>query len=103
MAERPGRTLAAWAVVLSLVDCINRGDLDGLLALVSEDHVLKVLDEPPIAGKERARDGWRGYFSAFLHHVVYPRRMAETDAGAAILGHTTGSCSSASRTRLSSS
>ncbi len=50
-----------------------------------------MLDEPPIARKERAREGWRGYFSAFPHYVVYPRRIAETEAGVAILGHTTGS------------
>src|SRR5437879_7304426 len=39
------------AVVVSFVDCINRGDVDGLAALMTEDHELRVFDEAPLSGQ----------------------------------------------------
>jgi ketosteroid isomerase-like protein len=79
------------AVVLSFIDRINRTDIDGLLALMTEDHVLQVLDEPAVAGKRVLREAWNGYFTAFPEYVVYPERMTQEGASVAVLGYTTGS------------
>ena len=46
------RKLPPTAVVLGFVDCINRGDLDGLVAMMSEDHRLEVFDEEPVVGRQ---------------------------------------------------
>ena len=81
----------AVAVAVSFVDCINRTDIDGLVELMSEDHALEVFDEEPLAGRDANRDAWIDYFMSFPDYVIYPRRIAEIDEGAAVLGHTTGS------------
>jgi ketosteroid isomerase-like protein len=78
------------AAVLAFIDRINRTDLDGLLALMTDDHVLRVLDTPPVAGAA-LRPAWQGYFSAFPDYVVYPERIAQNGNLVAVLGHTTGS------------
>ncbi|GAB4337807.1 MAG: hypothetical protein Kow0010_25990 [Dehalococcoidia bacterium] len=79
------------AAVLSSIDCINRGDLSGLVALMTDDHRLEVLDEAPVAGREANEQAWHGYFSAFPEYVIYPWRIAERGPEVAVLGTTTGS------------
>jgi ketosteroid isomerase-like protein len=83
--------LPAVAAVVSFIDAINRGDVDRLGDLMTEDHHLDVFDEPPLRGKTANIDAWRGYASAFPAYVIYPHRLAERDDAVAVLGHTTGS------------
>ena len=61
--------------VLSFIDRINHRDLDGLLTLMTDDHCLKVLDEPATCGKQRMEGAWRGYFEAFPRYLIYPERF----------------------------
>ena len=84
-------SLPPLAAVVSFIDCINRGDLDGLGALMSEDHRLVVLDEPPLVGRDANLDAWDGYFSSFPEYVIHPRHMSAIDARVAVVGATTGS------------
>jgi ketosteroid isomerase-like protein len=79
------------AAVVSFIDCINRGDLDGLCALMSDDHRLVVLDEPPLVGRDASRDAWKGYFSSFPEYVIYPRHISADGPRVAVVGTTTGS------------
>ena len=79
------------ALAISFVDRINHRDLDGLVALMSDDHRLEVFDEEPVVGRDANSAAWRGYFDAFPRYVVYPQRISEHDGVVAILGHTTGS------------
>ena len=79
------------AAVISFIDCINRGDLDGLTALMADDHALLVLDEEPVIGRSANRDAWHGYFTAFPEYVVYPRQIVGSGGPVAVLGSTTGS------------
>jgi ketosteroid isomerase-like protein len=78
-------------VVMDFMDTINHGDAERLLSLMTDDHVMRVLDEPPVSGKDRLRDAWRGYFGAFLRYRVYIDRIAVQGDRVAVLGHTTGS------------
>ena len=48
MALSPLPPLAA---VVSFVDCVNRADVPGLGRLMTDDHRLVVLDEPPLVGR----------------------------------------------------
>jgi hypothetical protein len=66
-------------------------DIDGLAALITDDHALQVFDEPPLAGRRANVEAWRGYFASFPEYVIYPHRLAERYGRVAILGHTTGS------------
>jgi ketosteroid isomerase-like protein len=76
---------------MAFVDCVNRGDVDGLGRLMSEDHVLRVLDEEPVAGRAANLAGWRAYLTAAPRYTIHPRSVARSGATVAILGHTTGS------------
>jgi ketosteroid isomerase-like protein len=79
------------AVALRFVDCINRGDVDGLAALMTDDHEVRTFDEPPLIGRSSVAEAWRDYANASPRYRIYPRRVAVQGNRVAILGHTTGS------------
>jgi SnoaL-like domain len=80
------------AVAIRFIDCVNRGDLDGLVATMTDDHRLEIFDEEPLLGKDANAAAWRGYFEGFPNYVIYPHHIVEvTGSLVAILGHTTGS------------
>jgi ketosteroid isomerase-like protein len=79
------------SVALGFVDRINRGDVDGLAALMTEDHELRNFDEPPQHGRESVADAWRGYARSFPRYRIVTRQIAVNGHDVAILGHTTGS------------
>jgi hypothetical protein len=79
------------AVALRFVERVNRADVAGLEALLTEDHTLQVFDEPPQRGRLAVAAGWRGYARAFPAYTIYPHRVAARGNQVAILGHTTGS------------
>lgn len=85
------RRLPPIAVALGFVDRINRGDLDGLVEMMSEDHRLEVFDEQPVVGRDANKSAWRGYMTAYPRYVIHPRRINANGDVVAILGHTTGS------------
>ncbi len=88
MARVPLPPLAA---VVGFIDCINRGDLDGLVARMTDDHRLVVLDEAPLVGRDANREAWRGYFAAWPAYVIHPRALRADGAWVEVLGTTTGS------------
>jgi ketosteroid isomerase-like protein len=79
------------AAVVSFIDRINHGDVPGLADLMTDDHRLVVLDEPPVAGKAANIDAWEGYAASFPDYVIYPHEVVERDGRVAVAGHTTGS------------
>lgn len=87
----PRTPLPPLAAVLGFVDCINRGDVQGLAALMRDDHRLVVLDEPPLVGRNANVEAWKGYFSSFPAYVIYPRYLTAASSQVAVLGSTTGS------------
>src|SRR5947209_976703 len=82
---------APLSVVLSFVEGINRGDVQGLGWLMTEGHELKVFDEAALVGRDANLAAWRGYVEAYPHYVIYPHRVVERRGEVAIRGHTTGS------------
>ena len=87
----PREPLPPVAVVVSFIDRINRGDVEGLGELMSEHHQLIVRTEAPLVGREANIKAWHGYASAFPNYVIYPHRIAEREGRVAVLGRTTGS------------
>ena len=85
------RNLPPIAVVLSFIDCINRGEVLGMERLMTADHVLHVYNEVPLAGRDKNVDAWSGYLRGFPSYVIYPHRFAASGNRVAVLGHTTGS------------
>jgi ketosteroid isomerase-like protein len=88
VARRPQPPTAA---VISFIDCINRGNVDDLAALMTEDHTLVVLDEAPLVGRAANVAAWRGYLSSFQDYVISPRHVGASGSRVAVLGTTTGS------------
>jgi|SRR6266571_2782959 len=85
------RQLPPVAAVVSFIDCINRGDVDGLGMLMTDDHELVVFDEETLRGKTPNVKAWKGYAAAFPPYVIYPRTITEPcDGWVAMLGYTTG-------------
>jgi ketosteroid isomerase-like protein len=78
------------AAVVGFIDCINRGDVAGLTALMTEDHELLVLDEPPVTGRAANAAAWQGYATSFPDYVIYPHQITERNGRVAVLGDTTG-------------
>jgi hypothetical protein len=54
-------TVPPAAAVLSFIDRVNHGDVDGLGLLMTADHELRVLNEEPLVGRDRNIAAWRGY------------------------------------------
>lgn len=79
------------AAAISFIDCINRCDLDGLVNLMTNDHRLHILDEPPLVGRDANREAWNGYMISFPQYIIYPERCAWNGATVGVLGRTTGS------------
>jgi hypothetical protein len=79
------------AVAIGFVDAVNRGDVEALGALMSDDHRLVVFDEEPVVGRADNVAGWRGYLAAFPEYVIYPHRVGQREGWVGIVGHTTGS------------
>src|SRR5205814_1808352 len=79
------------AVALRFINCINRGDVPGLKALITADHTLQVFDEPPLQGKNAVAQAWQGYADSFPRYVIHPHGLAVEGDQVAVLGHTTGS------------
>ena len=78
-------------MVLSFIDCINRGDVQGLAPLMTDDHALIVFDEAALVGRDANLAAWHGYVESYPAYVIYPHRMADRAGVVAVLGHTTGS------------
>jgi ketosteroid isomerase-like protein len=87
----PAAASAPIAVVTSFIDCINRSDLEALGALMTDDHTLAVLDEPPLVGRAANVEAWRGYFASFPRYVIDAQATATEGNRVAVLGTTTGS------------
>jgi hypothetical protein len=86
------RALPPVATVISFIDRINRGDVEGLSVLMTDDHELVVFDEDPLCGRVANLRAWAGYAAAYPQYVIYPRAIAEPrDGSVAVLGHTSGS------------
>jgi ketosteroid isomerase-like protein len=79
------------AAVVSFIDAINRGDVERLAQLMTDDHRLQVMEEVPLDGKAANVEAWRGYADAFPRYVIYPEQIVGRGGRVAVVGRTTGS------------
>jgi ketosteroid isomerase-like protein len=57
-------------IALAFVDCINRHDVSGLVALMSDDHHFVDGLGQSVQGRERMAKGWLSYFAWFPDYSV---------------------------------
>jgi len=60
----------AVGVALAFVDRINRHDVEGLVALMSEDHCFVDGLGQVVRGRERMEKGWLAYFGWFPDYSI---------------------------------
>jgi ketosteroid isomerase-like protein len=66
------------SVVLAFVSRINAGDVDGIAALLTDDHEFIDTAGASFRGRENLREGWVGYFRLFPdYHIDAPAVRVE--------------------------
>jgi len=77
-------------IVLSFIDRINAHDVEGLRALMAEDHRFLDAEATEIRGAEAMRDAWERYFALFPDYYVSPEDVLEKDGAVLITGTAAG-------------
>jgi ketosteroid isomerase-like protein len=82
---------ASEKIALKFVECINNQDLDGLVALMTEDITMVAYEDKPEVGLELLREGFRGYFSDYPEYKIHISKVTRSGNDIAMTGKTTGS------------
>jgi uncharacterized protein (TIGR02246 family) len=79
-------------IALRFVECINAQDVEGLAALMTEDHTFIGHDEGDVSvGRETMKQGFAGYFEDFPEYRIHVSKVTRSGKDIAIVGTTTGS------------
>lgn len=78
-------------VVQEYIRRINTADVEGLLELMSSDHVFCVDGETPLSGTEALREAWKGYCAAYPTYTIYIDEIYDQSERVIVAGHTSGS------------
>jgi ketosteroid isomerase-like protein len=74
-------------LVLQFNDCINSGDIDGLAALMTDDHRFIDSSNSSLRGKESALKAWRGFFESHPDYRNVFENVSVLDGVITIVGH----------------
>ena len=77
-------------IILEFADAINHADIDGILDLLTEDHILIDSHENKMSGKENLRQAWISYFELFPDYKIEVNEILEKDSLLCILGYASG-------------
>lgn len=75
------------AVAARFNDCINRGDVEGLALLMSDDHTFIDVAMNSVSGKPACLEAWRGFFDSFPDYCNIFTSFATNNDVVAIVGH----------------
>jgi uncharacterized protein (TIGR02246 family) len=81
------------AVALAFVARINAGDVDGLAALMTDDHEFIDIPGDSFRGRETLREGWIAYYRLFPDYQIHIRRVSVDGPVVTLIGETTGTLS----------
>src|SRR5713226_2865127 len=68
--------------ILAFIDRINAHDVQGLAALMSDDHTFVDAHGNQVCGREKMTAGWRGYFEWFPDYWIEVTDVFEGDVSA---------------------
>jgi hypothetical protein len=77
-------------VAMAFVARINEHDVDGLVALMTLDHVFTDALNNTFQGAEKMRQGWKGYFAMFPDYAIEVRDELERGKVIAMFGTARG-------------
>jgi uncharacterized protein (TIGR02246 family) len=78
-------------IVIKFVDRINAHDVDGLAAMMTEDHMFVDSDGDVAQGRDVMRKGWVDYFTNYPEYKIHISKICKSGKAVAILGATSGS------------
>jgi ketosteroid isomerase-like protein len=74
---------------LQFNECINNRDIDGLAALMTDDHTFIDSANSAVEGKETVVEAWKGFFALFPDYQNIFERVESRTHLVAIMGHST--------------
>ncbi|MEW6410838.1 MAG: nuclear transport factor 2 family protein [Candidatus Zixiibacteriota bacterium] len=77
-------------VALRFAEAISKRDVDALYDLMTDDHTFIDGMGEQISGKERMRDGWRGYYTMVPDYAIEVTESFESGNIVAMLGEAFG-------------
>jgi uncharacterized protein (TIGR02246 family) len=77
-------------VVLAFLERINAGDVDGVCALMTEDHVFVDALGQRVEGRERMRAAWKGYYAMIADYKVSHEEVLQKGPLVAVFGTARG-------------
>ncbi len=80
----------ALEIVSAFVDRINAHDVDGICALMEENHVFIDGLGRSVTGREAMRNGWQAYFAMVPDYWIRVERLLQQEAVVAIFGKAGG-------------
>jgi ketosteroid isomerase-like protein len=81
------------ALTVKFNEHINNGDLDGLAALMTDDHTFIDTADHAIRGKSKCLEAWRGFFTSFPDYRNVIDSLTVKDNRVIVVGRS--SCSDA--------
>jgi ketosteroid isomerase-like protein len=81
-------------IALDFVERINRHDLGGVVALMTEDHHFVDALGQQVRGREQMEKGWLGYFSLFPDYSIKVDNALSNGNVVALFGSAQGTYSS---------
>ena len=82
----PNTAMDPRALTLKFNEHINNRDLDGLAALMTDDHAFVDTANHPIRGKVRCLEAWRGFFTSFPDYRNEFDRLVVEDNKVSVVG-----------------
>jgi hypothetical protein len=76
---------------LKFIECINRGDVDGLAELMTAEHVFIDLSGEKHVGREAMKAGWESYTTMCPDYMIHISEIHQRGARVMLVGRTTGS------------
>lgn len=77
-------------IVTDFVDAINNADIDRILSIMTDDHIMIDSHDNKMTGKENLRQAWIGYFELFPDYKIEVNEILEKDSLFCILGYASG-------------
>jgi ketosteroid isomerase-like protein len=77
--------------ILAFIDCINAHDVEGLAALMSDDHTFIDAHGNQVSGREKMIVGWRAYFEWFPVYSIEVTEAFDDGDKLALFGFAGGS------------
>jgi ketosteroid isomerase-like protein len=76
-------------IVTRFNEAINRGDLEGLGALMTDDHTFTDAEGAQVVGKSNCVAAWRGFFEEFPDYRNHFSEVIPRDDRVVVIGYST--------------